>query len=49
MKNKAVIVTVSSLGIGKTTVALFAKQGANVILSCVQEAEEKVAGCYFIT
>lgn len=49
MKNKAVIVTISSLGIEKTTVALFAKQGADVILCCIQEVEEKVAAGYFIT
>jgi NAD(P)-dependent dehydrogenase (short-subunit alcohol dehydrogenase family) len=43
MKNKTVIVTGAASGIGKATAELFAKQGANVVLSDVQEALGKEA------
>jgi NAD(P)-dependent dehydrogenase (short-subunit alcohol dehydrogenase family) len=41
MKNKTVIVTGAASGIGKATAELFAKQGANVVVSDIQEAEGK--------
>ncbi len=43
MKNKTVIITGAASGIGKATAELFAKQGANVVLSDIQEAEGKAA------
>jgi NAD(P)-dependent dehydrogenase (short-subunit alcohol dehydrogenase family) len=39
MKNKTVIITGAASGIGKATAELFAKQGANVVVSDIQEAE----------
>lgn len=39
MKNKTVIITGAASGIGKATATLFAKQGANVIVSDIQESE----------
>ncbi len=42
MKNKTVIVTGAASGIGKATAELFAKQGANVVLSDLQEKEGKI-------
>lgn len=43
VKNKTVIITGSASGIGKATAELFAKKGANVIVSDIQELEgEKV-------
>jgi NAD(P)-dependent dehydrogenase (short-subunit alcohol dehydrogenase family) len=41
MKNKTVIITGAASGIGKATAILFAKQGANVIVSDIQETEGK--------
>jgi len=43
MKNKTVIITGAASGIGKATAELFAKQGANVVVSDIQEAEGKAA------
>jgi len=43
MKNKTVIVTGAASGIGKAAAELFAKQGANVVLSDIQEAAGKAA------
>ncbi len=43
MKNKTVIITGAASGIGKATAELFAKEGANVVLSDIQEAEGKTA------
>lgn len=43
MKNKTVIITGSASGIGKATAALFAAQGANVIVSDIQETDGKTA------
>jgi len=39
MKNKTVIITGAASGIGKATAELFAKHGANVIVSDIQETE----------
>ncbi len=39
MKNKTVIITGSASGIGKATAILFAAEGANVIVSDIQETE----------
>lgn len=39
MKNKTVIITGAASGIGKATAELFAKQGANIIVSDIQEPE----------
>lgn len=39
MKDKTVLVTGAASGIGKATAILFAKQGAKVIVSDIQEAE----------
>lgn len=41
MKNKTVIVTGAASGIGKAAAILFAKNGANVIVSDLQESEGK--------
>lgn len=41
MKNKTVIITGAASGIGKATAELFAKEGANVIISDIQVAEGK--------
>jgi NAD(P)-dependent dehydrogenase (short-subunit alcohol dehydrogenase family) len=41
MKNKSVIITGGASGIGKATAALFAKQGASVVISDIQEDEGK--------
>lgn len=41
MKNKTVIVTGAASGIGKAAAVLFAKHGANVIVSDLQESEGK--------
>lgn len=41
MKNKTIIVTGAASGIGKVTAELFAKEGANVIISDIQEEEGK--------
>lgn len=41
MKNKTVIITGAASGIGKATALLFAKQGASVVISDIQEAEGK--------
>lgn len=41
MKNQTVIITGAASGIGKATAALFAREGANVIVSDIQEAEGK--------
>lgn len=43
MKNKTVIVTGAASGIGKATAELFANQGANVVVSDIQEAEGEAA------
>ncbi len=42
MKNKTVIITGAASGIGKATAELFAKQGANVIVSDIQETEGNI-------
>lgn len=39
MKNKTVIITGAASGIGKATAMLFGKEGANVIVSDIQETE----------
>jgi NAD(P)-dependent dehydrogenase (short-subunit alcohol dehydrogenase family) len=39
MINKTVIITGAASGIGKAAAILFAKQGANVIISDIQETE----------
>jgi NAD(P)-dependent dehydrogenase (short-subunit alcohol dehydrogenase family) len=39
MKNKTVIITGAASGIGKVTAELFAKEGANVVISDIQEEE----------
>ncbi|GCC52711.1 3-oxoacyl-ACP reductase [Chryseotalea sanaruensis] len=39
MKNKTVIITGAASGIGKATAELFARHGANVVVSDIQEAE----------
>lgn len=41
MKGKTVILTGAASGIGKSTAALFAKQGANVVISDIQDEEGK--------
>ena len=41
MKNKTVIITGAASGIGKASVELFAREGANVIISDIQVAEGK--------
>ncbi|MBP7643236.1 MAG: SDR family oxidoreductase [Saprospiraceae bacterium] len=41
MKNKVVIITGAASGIGKATAELFAKEGASVVISDIQEAEGK--------
>lgn len=41
MKGKTVIITGAASGIGKSTAALFAKQGANVVISDIQDEEGK--------
>lgn len=43
MKNKTVLITGAASGIGKATAELFAAQGANVVLSDIQEEEGKAA------
>ncbi|MBK7434720.1 MAG: SDR family oxidoreductase [Chitinophagaceae bacterium] len=43
MKNKSVIVTGAASGIGLATAALFAKEGANVVLSDIREVEGEAA------
>lgn len=43
MENKIVIITGAASGIGKATAELFAKQGASVIISDIQEHEGKAA------
>ena len=42
MKDKTVIITGAASGIGKATAALFAKHGANVVVSDIQESEGKI-------
>jgi NAD(P)-dependent dehydrogenase (short-subunit alcohol dehydrogenase family) len=42
MKDKTVIITGAASGIGKATAALFAKQGANVVVSDIQESEGNI-------
>jgi len=42
MENKTVIITGAASGIGKATAELFAKQGANVVVSDIQEAEGNI-------
>jgi NAD(P)-dependent dehydrogenase (short-subunit alcohol dehydrogenase family) len=49
MKNKTVIITGAASGIGKASAELFAKQGANVIISDIQEAEGKATTESIIT
>ncbi|MCB0492604.1 MAG: SDR family oxidoreductase [Cyclobacteriaceae bacterium] len=39
MKNKTVIITGAASGIGKSTAQLFAKEGANVVVSDINEAD----------
>lgn len=41
MKNKTVIITGAASGIGKATAELFAKKGASVVISDIQEEEGK--------
>jgi len=41
MKNKTVIITGAASGIGKATAELFSREGANVIISDIQEAQGK--------
>lgn len=41
MKNKTVIITGSASGIGKASAELYAQLGANVVISDIQEVEEK--------
>lgn len=41
MENKTVIITGAASGIGKASAELFAKQGANVVISDIQEADGK--------
>lgn len=41
MKNQTVIITGAASGIGKATAILFAREGANVVVSDIQEAEGK--------
>lgn len=48
MKGKTVIVTGAASGIGKATAALFAKQGANVVISDIQEAEGKATAASIV-
>lgn len=43
MKNKTVIITGSASGIGKAAAELYAKHGANVVISDIQEQEGKDA------
>lgn len=43
MENKTVIITGAASGIGKATAELFAKQGANVVISDIRVAEGKAA------
>ncbi len=43
MKNKTVLITGAASGIGKATAQLFAAQGANVVLSDIQEEEGRAA------
>ena len=40
LKNKTVIITGAASGIGKATAKLFAKYGANVIVSDIQDFEK---------
>lgn len=49
MKNKTVIITGAASGIGKATAVLFAGQGANVVISDLQEAEGKATTESIIT
>ncbi|MEQ9413136.1 MAG: SDR family NAD(P)-dependent oxidoreductase, partial [Cyclobacteriaceae bacterium] len=39
MKNKTVIITGAASGIGKSTAQLFAREGANVVVSDINEAD----------
>ncbi len=41
MENKTVITTGAASGIGKATAELFAKQGANVVISDIDEQTEE--------
>jgi len=41
MKNKTVIITGAASGIGKATAELYARHGANVVVSDIQESEGK--------
>ena len=49
MKNKTVIITGAASGIGKATAELFAKQGAHVVISDIQEAAGKATTESIIT
>lgn len=49
MKNKVIIITGAASGIGKAAAELFAKQGANVVISDIQEAEGKATTESIIT
>ncbi|MGB5006411.1 MAG: SDR family NAD(P)-dependent oxidoreductase [Ferruginibacter sp.] len=49
MKNKTAIITGAASGIGKATAELFAKQGAHVVISDIQEAAGKATTESIIT